>query len=134
MSDENANKALDTNAVLYELIAGTESVANMNIVIENLNITNGGNSLTGEEYLDLAFDSIEASFKASGFEDVEAEKSTVNFLGSESACISTKLSSQGQEMVQVMIPLSKGVYMGTITFTGANEDEITSAINMFQSI
>lgn len=134
MSDENANKALDTNAVLYELMAGTEAVANMNIVIENLNITNGGKSLTGEEYIDLAIGNIEASFKATGIEDVEAEKSTVNFLGSETACISTKLSSGGQEMIQKMVPISRGAYMGIITFSGASEDEITSAMSMFKSI
>lgn len=134
MSDENANKALDTNAILYELMAGTESIANMNIVIENLNITNGGKSLTGEEYIDLAIGNIEASFKIAGIENAEAEKSTVNFLGSESACISTKLSNQGQEMIQKMIPISKGSYMGIITFSGANEDEITSAMSMFKSI
>lgn len=134
MSDENANKALNTNAILYELIAGTENNTNVNIVIENLNITNSGKSLTAEEYIDLAFVNIEAQFKAAGFENIEAEKSTVSFLGGDAACISTKLSSQGQEMLQKMIPLSNGAYMGIVTFTGASEDEINSAMSMFKSV
>lgn len=134
MSDENANEALDTNAILYELMASTEAIANVNIVVENLNITNGGKSLTGEEYIDLAIGNIEAAFLIAGIENVETEKSTINFLGSESACISTKLSNQELEMIQKMIPISKGAYMVMVTFSGANEDEITSAMNMFQSI
>lgn len=134
MSDENVNKALNTNAILYELIAGTETNTNVNIVIENLNITNNGKSLTGAEYIELAFPNIEAQFKAAGFESVEAEKSTVSFLGSEMACISTKLTSKGQEAVQKMIPLSNGTYMGIVTFTGANEEEIISSMGMFQKI
>lgn len=134
MSDENVNKALNTNAILYELIAGTETNTNVNIVIENLNITNNGKSLTGAEYIELAFPNIEAQFKAAGFESVDAEKSTVSFLGSEMTCINTKLTSEGQEAVQKMIPLGNGTYMGIVTFTGANEEEIISAMNMFQKI
>ncbi len=134
MSDENVNKALNTNAILYELIAGTETNTNVNIVIENLNVTNKGNPLTGAEYIELAFPNIEAQFKAAGFESVEAEKSTVSFLGSEMACINTKLTSEDQEAVQKMIPLSNGTYMGIVTFTGSNEEEISSAMSMFQKI
>ena len=134
MSDENVNKALNTNAILYELIAGTETNTNMNIVIENLNVTNKGKQLTGAEYIELAFPNVEAQFKAAGFESVEAEKSTVSFLGSEMACINTKLTNEGQEAVQKMIPLSNGTYMGIVTFTGANEEEIISTMSMFQKI
>ncbi|MBD5129628.1 MAG: hypothetical protein HDT43_06860 [Ruminococcaceae bacterium] len=134
MSAENVNSALDTKAILYELIATTEGISNVNIVIENLNITNGGKALSGEEYIELAFDNVTASFKNLGIEEVDAEKSKINFLGSEMACMKTKLASQGQEMVQVMIPINKGAYMGIVTFSGETEDDITSAMTMFKSI
>ena len=134
MSAENVNSALDTKAILYELIATTEGISNVNIVIENLNITNGGKALSGEEYIELAFDNVTASFKSLGIEEVDAEKSKINFLGSEMACMKTKLANQGQEMVQVMIPINKGTYMGIVTFSGETEDDITSAMGMFKSI
>lgn len=80
-SDENAQKALNKNAVLYEMVAAAETASNVNIVIENLNITNGGKPLTAEEYIDMVIGNLESQFKeALVAVDVETEKSAADFL------------------------------------------------------
>ncbi|MCM1168005.1 MAG: hypothetical protein NC401_18640 [Ruminococcus sp.] len=133
MSDENANSALDTNAILYEMYASTETNANVNIVVENLNVTNNGKSVTAEEYIDLSIGGLETSLKES-YDSVEVEKSTVNFLGSEMPCINTKLGLQGVEAAQKLIPISKDAYIAIITFTGWDEEEISSMLDAFKAL
>lgn len=134
MSDENANSALDKNAILYELIAALDDTHNVNIVIENLNLTNGGKSLTAEEYIDLAIGGVESQFKAQGITEVSAEKSTASFLGSEAACMNTRLANEGRVLYQKMFPVSRGGYMGIVTFTSSSEEELNAAIDMFKSV
>lgn len=133
MSDENVNKVLDTNAMSYELMAAKDTVTNVNIVIENLNLTNGGKSISAEDYIDAVLPNLEAQFKAAA-ENVEVKKSTASFLGSEVACINTKLTVEGVDKAQCVIPISKGAYIANITFTGVSEAEVTSVMNRFKSM
>ena len=135
MSDENAQKALNKNAVLYEMVAAAETASNVNIVIENLNITNGGKPLTAEEYINMVIGNLESQFKETLVAvDVETEKSAADFLGSEAACINIKVTTGEQVLYQKMIPLSRGAYMGVISFSGASGEEISSAMSMFKSL
>lgn len=133
MSDENVNKVLDTNAMSYEMMAAKDEVTNVNIVIENLNLTNGGNLISAEDYIDAVLPNLEAQFKAAA-ENVEVKKSTASFLGSEVACINTKLTVEGVDKAQCIIPMSKGAYIANITFTGVSEAEVTSVMNRFKSM
>ena len=134
MSDENADKALNKSGVLYEMFALTETSANVNIAVENLNITNGGKTLSAEEYIDLSIGNLEKQYKAAGIAEVTVEKSTVDFLGSEKPCISVKLENEGQELFQKMVPLTNGIYIGAVTFTGPSEEEISTETEMFSSL
>ncbi|MCM1165347.1 MAG: hypothetical protein NC299_12250 [Lachnospiraceae bacterium] len=134
MSDANANAALETNAILYELMANTEKALNMNIVVENLNVTNNGNSLTADEYIDLSIEGLRSSFTAQGIEKVEVEKTTVSFIGGSAPCVSSRLESNGQVLYQKLIPLSRDTYMCSVTFTASTEEEIISAMSMFTAI
>lgn len=126
MSDENLNKVLDVKGVAYEMMAMSGKIA-VNIVIENLGVTN-------EEYIDLTITGIKDRYEALGFEGVEAERSTVSFLGSEIPCINIKFSYGGQNFVQKEIPISNGKYVASITFSGANEDEVLTIMNWFKAL
>ncbi len=134
MSDENVNKSLDTNALAYEMMAAKDEVTNVNIVIENLNLTNGGKSISAEDYIDAVLVTFEAQFTAAGAKDVEVKKSTVGFLGSETVCIKTKLTVEGVPKAQCVIPMSKGAYIANITFTGNDEDEVLTIVNSFKAL
>lgn len=135
MSADNMATALKTNGMLYEMMAAAgDNSSNVNITIENLNVTNLGRSLTAEQYVDAAFNSIKNQYAAAGITDVEAEKSTVSFLGSETACIKTTLKNDGAELRQMMIPVSKGTYMGVIALTAPDEDGVNAQLEMFKSL
>lgn len=135
MSADNTATALKTNGMLYEMMAAAgDNSSNVNITIENLNVTNLGRSLTAEQYVDAAFNSIKNQYAAAGITDVEAEKSTVSFLGSETACIKTTLKNDGAELRQMMIPVSKGTYMGVIALTAPDEDGVNAQLEMFKSL
>ena len=135
MSADNTATALKTNGMLYEMMAAAgDNSSNVNITIENLNVTNLGRSLTAEQYVDAAFNSIKNQYAAAGITDVEAEKSTVSFLGIETACIKTTLKNDGAELRQMMIPVSKGTYMGVIALTAPDEDGVNAQLEMFKSL
>lgn len=135
MSADNMATALKTNGMLYEMMAAAgDNSSNVNITIENLNVTNLGRSLTAEQYVDAAFNSIKNQYAAAGITDVEAEKSTVSFLGIETACIKTTLKNDGAELRQMMIPVSKGTYMGVIALTAPDEDGVNAQLEMFKSL
>lgn len=114
MSDENTQKALERNAVLYEMVAAAETASNVNIVIENLNITNGGKPLTAEEYIDMVIGNLESQFKEALVDvDVETEKSTTDFLGSEAACINIKIATGGTSAFSKDDPVKQGSVYGS---------------------
>lgn len=135
MSDDSTAKALKNNGMLFEMMAAKDNGAsNVNLVIENLDVTQLGRKLTAEQYVDLALPSITSQYTAVGITDVEAEKSTVSFLGSETFCINTTVKNDGSELHQTMIPMSKDAYMGIITFTAPDTDGVKAQIEMFGSI
>lgn len=135
MSDDNAAKALKSRGVLYEMMAAKDNgTSNVNLVIENLDVTQLGRKLTSEQYVDLALPSITSQYSAAGLTDVEAEKSSVSFLGSETACINTTVRNDGSELHQTMIPVNKGSYMLIVTFTAPDTDGISAQLEMFGSI
>ncbi|MDE7363255.1 MAG: hypothetical protein K2N38_15135 [Oscillospiraceae bacterium] len=135
MSDDSTAKALKTNGMLFEMMALKDNGAsNVNLVIENLDVTQLGRKLTAEQYVDLALPTITSQYAAAGINDVEAEKSTVSFLGSETSCIKTTVKNNGTELHQTMIPVSKGLYMGVITFTAPDEDGVKAQIEIFKSV
>ncbi len=130
MSDENLNKALNEKAVVYEMMALLPSNSNINIVVENLNVTNRGESLTGEEYLNLAFPNLKSSIEAS-YEEASAEISTTTLCGKEIPCVKVNISSGGVTANEVLVAVPGGNYMATITITFVDEadfDTIASAI------
>lgn len=134
MSDENANKALDTNAVLYEMMAAKNESTSVNIVIENLNLTNNGKALSEEEYADLSAKNLKAQFEAVGFTDVELDKAAVGFMGKEMTCLNVKLTNEGKDIYEKLFPVSNGAYMGIITFAAADENELTEMMSLFKGV
>lgn len=135
MSDENLNEVLDVNGLAYEMMALSGDVANVNITVQNLDVTSGGDVLSIEEYIDLSVSSIVDLYtKVMGIYDIEAEKSTANFLGKEMVCLSTKFTNHGVEAVQKAFPIIKGRYMATVTFTAANDDEMAVFLATFKAL
>lgn len=134
MSDEKLNEALDVNGMAYEMMALSGEIANVNITVQNVDVTNGGTTLTADEYVDLMLTIIGDQFKALGLNLIGAEKATVNFLGKDTVCLSTKVSNQGIEMVQNAFMISKGKYLATITFTAADDAGLTALVNTFKAL
>ncbi len=133
MSDESINEVLDKNAVIYEMMASLPSNSNINIVVENLNITNGGKSLTGEEYLNLAFPNLKSTI-VSSYEDASAEISTTTICGKEMPCVKVEISSDGLTANEVLVAVPGGNYMATVTITFIGEEDFNTIASAIKSI
>ncbi len=133
MSDENVNKVLDQSGVLYEMMAKLESNSNVNIVIENLNLTNGGKSLSAEEYLEAALPNLKTSL-ASTYEDAEVDMSTTTICGKELPCIKGSISSGEVSANEILVAVSSGKYIAIVTFTTLSDDDFNTLASAFKSI
>lgn len=134
VSNINFGESLDANGIIYEMMVESGEIANVSITVQNTDITSGGMVLSVEEYIDLTLTVIEDQFKAVGIEDVEAKKSTANFLGKETVCLNTRIRGNGNEAVQNAFLIAKGKYMATVTFTAADDAEMTALLATFKAL
>lgn len=133
MSDENVNKVLDKSAVLYEMMASIESGSNVNIVIENLNVTNNGKSVTADEYITLSIDGLKSSL-ASSYEEASADKSTTSFCGKDVPCIKAEVTASGISAKEVLVPIVEGNYVAVVTFTALDDDDLNTLMGAFKAV
>ncbi|MDE6724278.1 MAG: hypothetical protein K2J79_01620 [Ruminiclostridium sp.] len=131
MSEENVNKALEKKGVLYEIMASQENNENFNIVIENLNVTNNGNTVSGEEYLKLSLPTLKTSLK-SGYDESSADIDKVTFMGKETACIKADVTKEELHAYLIIVPVIKGNYAALITFTAFSAESAESMIAVFK--
>lgn len=137
VSPENIEKALTENEVFFELRARSDGTMNVQITVEDINVTNGGKIIDAEEFVDIVLESseeTEAMYKDLGYEKVEIGKSSTTFLGSELPCVSTSVAKEDMTLRQMLVPLCKGRYIAAIIFSGADEDEIQTVMDMFSKI
>lgn len=133
MSDENINKILDSTAVAYELMAGIESGSNVNIVIENLNLTNGGKTTDPENYIDMALPNLKSGLEGV-YDSVTVNKDKVNICGKDMTCIKAEISGNGITASELQIPVINGTYAAIITFTALTDDDMNTLMSAFKSI
>ncbi len=133
MSEENVNKALDESGMLYEMMVMMESKSNVNIVVENLNLTNGGKSLSGKEYLEASLPNLKDSLAAT-YGDATVEMSTTTICGKEMDCIKGSISSGGVSANEILVAVSSGKYVAIITFTTVSDDDFNTLASAFKSI
>ena len=131
MSDKSVNEALDKKGVLYEIMATKENKENFNIVIENLNVTNNGKTVTGEEYLKLSLPNLKTSLK-SGYDESAADIDKVTFMGKETACIKADVTKEELHANLIIVPVIKGNYAALITFTAFTAEGAESMIGVFK--
>ncbi|MDE6579855.1 MAG: hypothetical protein K2K41_04905 [Ruminiclostridium sp.] len=131
MSEENVNKALEKKGVLYEIMASQENNENFNIVIENLNVTNNGKTVSGEEYLKLSLPTLKTSLK-SGYDESSADIDKVTFMGKETACIKADVTKEELHAYLIIVPVIKGNYAALITFTAFSAESAESMIAVFK--
>lgn len=137
VSPENIEKALRENEVFFELRARSEVTMNVQITVEDINVTNGGKSIDAGEFVDIVLEGMEeteAMYKDQGYEEIEIVKSSTTFLGSELPCVSTSVAKKDKTLRQMLVPLCNGRYIAAIIFSGANEDEIKTVMDMFSKI
>ena len=130
MSEENVNNALEKNGVLYEIMASQENNENFNIVIENLNVTNNGKTVSGDEYLELSLPTLKNSLK-SGYDESSAEIGKVTFMGKETGCIKAEVTTGELKAYLIVVPVMKGNFAALITFTAFTAEGAESMVAVF---
>lgn len=133
MTDESMNEALDSKATVYEMMANIESGSNVNIVIENLKITNNGNSITAEKYMELALPNLKTGL-TSTYGEATADIGTVEICSKTMPCINAEISNSGVTLHETLIPVIKGNYAAVVTLTALDDDDMNTLINAFKSI
>ena len=134
MTDKSVSAALNSVGALFEMIVRSDGVANINIIVQNLDVTNGGRALDADTYLDFSLDVVKEQYNAAGIDLLKAERSTAIFLGKNQSCTYIKLSNHGTSMVQKGFLISRGKYLATVTFTGESDAEVSLLIDMFMSL
>lgn len=117
---------------VYEFFAQKEN-ATLNIVLaaeKNISL----NFLTEEKLIEGMLPQLEEAYLAVGFEDLNIEQSTTQFLGKEHPCILTTCSLNGVPMQQRQVIVLSGSYYICITASTYYEnttDEILSCFTPF---
>lgn len=133
MSDESINKVLDKTATAYEFMAAIESGSNVNIVIENLNLTNKGKTIEADKYIDMALPNLKSGLE-SVYESVTVNKDSVEICGKTLPCIKAEISQNGMSAKEVQIPVVSGTYVAIITFTALDDNDLSTLMSAFKSV
>lgn len=129
--DEEIDALLKKNGTAMVLYAQSDdTMQTLNIVAENLNLLYTL-SLDEEAYIDAAIPTVESGLAANGFTDIQIEKSTTTFLGSEHVCISICVTLQGAPLYETLVPVKSGSTVYVITAASYMEDRTGDVLACF---
>ncbi len=126
--------AMENGNYVFDFFAQkNDNSAVVNMSVGNIGVLYG-TVLTEEGYIDATTERIVESLEATGYENVASEKTTITFAGTEHAALNVYGESAGMSIYQTLVALRKGVYVGTVTFTTANEDTTGDLAALFYAL
>lgn len=133
-TDEDIAAQLESSGTAMIFYAQTEDgMQTLNITAENLSLLYTL-SLDEEGYIEAALPTLESTLAASGFEDIQIEKSTTTFLGSEHPCISVTVSIQGIPLYETLVPVKSGSVVYSITAASFQTDNTPDMLARFTAL
>lgn len=123
MSSENLRKALDKNGAITEMSVILTEADSVSITVHDHEAIGAQSE---DEYL-------EAMKEHLAKEDIQAEITTVNFLGESVRCLEYGMTVLGDPLYSTLIPIDKGDYIAIIGFDSSSKERIKPLIDCFKA-
>lgn len=123
MSSENLRKALDKDGSITEMSVILTDGDSVSITVHDREAIG---ALSEDEY----FEAAKQNFAK---ENIQAEITTVNFLGKSVRCLEYGMTVLGDPLYETIIPIYKGDYIVLVGFDSNSKDRIKPLIDCFKA-
>lgn len=133
INNKTVSNALEDGTVLTDMmVQNVTTGSNVSVAIEKLQSL--AKNVTEDQYVDAVSAQLVSTLEASGFSNVNAEKITTTFLGSDHVALKITSTVSNTTVNQVQIPVKKGEYMACITASAFGDNTVDEMVDAFYSL
>lgn len=133
LDDETLANMYEAGKVVMELYGVRSDNSTVNITVENLGAINGA-KYDESGYADESIKQLPDQLATAGFENVQIDKTTVNFAGAEHACITVTATVQGVAVQEILACVKLGDYIAVITAVTFGDSNPSEILDLFKAI